>query len=109
MTMEDYKMLVNFVSCLVLTGAFTAFFIFVFGRKNSKIYSLPFPQSLLPKVGLAFCTVGALTNALTLNNPDWSVVCLNFGLALLFSWAAYFHWCQFVKIKPKKAKKTKYK
>ena len=102
-------MLVNFISCLILTGAFTAFLIFVFGRKNSKIYSLPFPQSLLPKVGLAFCTAGALMNALTLSNPAWTEVCLNFGLAVLFSWAAYFHWCQFVKIKPKKAKKTKYK
>ena len=108
--MEDYKMLVNFVSCLVLTGAFTAFLIFVFGRQNSKVYSLPFPQSLLPKIGLGFCTAGALLNALTLSNPQWSEVSLNFGLAVLFTWAAYFHWKHFVVAhKTKKAKKTKYK
>lgn len=114
--MEEYKMAINFVSSLVLSGAFTAFLIFVFGRQESKINQLPFLGILIPKIALAFCTAGALMNALTFSNPPWSEVVLNGGLALLFTWAAWFHWKFFVCLKEEEVvvksarkKKTKYK
>lgn len=110
MSIDEHKMLINFVCNLVLTGAFTVFLIFVFGRKNSKLYKLPFYKTILLKIGLAACTTGALVNTLNLSDPPWSEVLLNCGLAVLFSWAAYFHYTQFVSIKKRKRKKkTKYK
>ena len=114
--MEEYKMAINFVCSLVLSGAFTAFLIFVFGRQESKINQLPFLGILIPKIALAFCTAGALLNALTFSDPPWSEVVLNGGLALLFTWAAWFHWKYFVclkeeevVVKTSRKKKTKYK
>ena len=114
--MEEYKMAINFVSSLVLSGAFTAFLIFVFGRQESKINQLRFVGILITKIALAFCTAGALLNALTFSDPPWSEVVLNGGLALLFTWAAWFHWKFFVclkeeevVVKTSRKKKTKYK
>lgn len=114
--MEDYKMPLNFFSSLVLSGAFTAFLIFVFGREESKINKMSFFGKIIPKIALAFCTAGALMNALTFSDPPWSEVILNAGLALLFTWAAWFHWKFFVCVKEEvvlvktsRKKKTKYK
>ena len=114
--MEEYKMPINFVSSLVLTLSFAAFLIFVFGRKESKINQMSFWGIFIPKVALAFCTAGALMNALSFNNPSWSEVILNGGLALLFTWAAWFHWKFFVCLKEEEVdakvarkKKAKYK
>lgn len=110
MIIDDYKVLINFICNLVLTGAFTVFLIFVFGRKNSKLYKLPFYKTIALKIGLAGCTTGALINCLSFSDLPWSQVLLNCGLAVLFCWAAYFHYSEFVSIKPKKRKKkTKYK
>jgi hypothetical protein len=110
--MEEYKMPLNFVSSMILTFAFTAFIIFVYGRESSKLNKLSFWNSFLIKVALAFCTAGALFNALTFSDPPWSEVVLNTGLAVLFTWASWFHFCHFVKPDKKKIKKikmTKYK
>jgi protein-S-isoprenylcysteine O-methyltransferase Ste14 len=105
--MEDYKMPINFVSSLVLTFAFTAFIIFIFGRESSKLNKLSFWNSICVKIALALCTAGALFNALTYSNPPWSEVILNIGLAILFTWASWFHFFHFVKPERKKTKKTK--
>ena len=107
--MEEYKMPLNFMASLVLTFSFTAFIIFVFGRTSSKLHSLPFWKTIFVKTALAFCTAGALLNALTFSDPPWSEVILNVGLALLFSWAASFHFCHFVKLDKEEVKKTRKK
>jgi hypothetical protein len=94
--MEEYRMPINFVASCILTCSFVLFIIFVFGRTNSKIYNLPCYKSLGAKLGLALCTCGSLLNAITFSNPPWSEVCLNSGLAILFSWASWFHYRNFV-------------
>lgn len=106
---------INFISSLILTLSFTAFIIFIFGRPNSKLNDMPWYKTVLVKLGLCFCTAGALLNALTFSDPPWTEVVLNTGMAMVFSWAAYFHYKQFVclpksqikSLKPKKKSKTK--
>jgi len=105
-TVYEYTMLINFVCNIILCIAFTLFIIFVFGRPTSKMHTLGGAQSLGVKIGLAFCTVGALLNALTFSDPPISELILNIGLATLFTWAAWFHYFHFVKIKSKKATRT---
>jgi len=111
--MSDIKMPINVAASIVLTVAFTLFLIFVFGRRNSKIYDLPWYKTIVVKTGLALCTAGALMNCFTLSNPPVSEVVLNIGLAFIFTWACWFHYNNFVipykngisKVKPKVAKK----
>ena len=87
---------INFVASIILTGAFMLFLVFLFGRTNSRIYQLPCYKTIAAKIGLAVCTCGALLNAITFSNPPWSEVVLNSGLAILFSWASWFHYKTFV-------------
>lgn len=107
--MQEYTMLINFVASLILTISFTAFVIFIFGRPNSKLNTMPWYKTVLVKVGLCFCTAGALLNALTFSNPPWTEMVLNSGLAMVFSWAAYFHYTEFVCVKEQAVKTTKRK
>jgi len=94
--METAKLVTNFSSNIVLFIAFTAFIIFVFGRTDSKIYRLPWYKVIALRIGLAFVTCASLLNALTLSNPEWTEVLLNLGLAILMTWAAVFHYFEFV-------------
>jgi len=89
--------IINAVSNLVLTVGFCAFLIFLFGRENSFIHKLKGLNTIFVKVSLSVCTAGALYNLLTLSNPPVSEIVLNFGLAMLFSWAAWFHYWRFVR------------
>jgi hypothetical protein len=102
--MQEYTMLINFVANLILTLSFTAFIIFIFGRGDSKLNQMPWYATLPVKAGLGFCTAGSLFNALTFSNPDLAQVCLNAGLAMVFAWAAYFHYVEFVCVKKTKVK-----
>jgi amino acid transporter len=104
--MEDYRLLINFVSNLILTLSFTAFIIFVFGRQESKINKMPWYKTFLVKLGLVMCTVASLLNALMFQDAPWTEVMLNAGLSMVFAWAAYFHYNEFVKIDTKKIKKV---
>lgn len=94
--METTKLIVNFSSNIILFIAFTSFVIFVFGRTNSKIHKLPWYKVIALRIGLAFVTCASLLNAFTLSNPEWSEVLLNLGLAILMTWAAVFHYFEFV-------------
>lgn len=94
--METAKLITNFSSNIILFIAFTAFVIFVFGRSNSKIHKLPWYKVIALRIGLAFVTCASLLNALTLSNPHWTEVLLNLGLAILMTWAAIFHYFEFV-------------
>lgn len=64
-------------------------------------------NTVLLKIAICFCVTGSLYNAISFSNPPISEVILNFGLALLFSWAAYFHYVTFVKVKVPELKITK--
>jgi hypothetical protein len=94
--MENFKMPLNFFANMLLSFSFAAFIIFLFGRQNSKIYKLPWYKTISVKIGLATCTCAALVNTFTFSNPEWSEVLLNVGLAILFCWAAWFHYKTFV-------------
>lgn len=94
--MEDFRMPLNFVSNLVLSFAFALFMIFLFGRINSKVYTLPWYKTLALKIGMALCASGALLNVFTFSDAPWSEVILNTGLAFTFTWAAWFHYKTFV-------------
>lgn len=94
--MEEYRMPLNFVSNLVLSFAFAMFMIFLFGRTNSKIYTLPWYKTLAVRVGMALCSCGALLNVFTFSDAPWPGVMLNSGLACVFTWAAWFHYRTFV-------------
>jgi len=94
--LELVKVWINFAASISLSGLMAAFLIFLFGRSNSVVYKLPGYKTLALKAALAMCTAGALLNAVTVSNPAWSEVVLNTGLAILFAWAAWFHYGQFV-------------
>lgn len=95
--MNNYTMWINLACNTVLTIAFTLFTIFLFGRENSFVYKLGKARTCFLKLGVAFCVAGSLYNALTLSNPPISEIVLNFGLAMLFTWAAHFHYTTFVR------------
>jgi hypothetical protein len=111
--MEEYTMVINFIANLILCLSFAGFMVFLFGRTNSRIYQLPWYKTIFVKFALALCTTGALLNAFMFSNPVWTEVLLNAGLAMLFGWAAWFHYKTFVipykesMRRPKKKKKTK--
>lgn len=94
--MEQYRMPLNFVSNLVLSFAFPLFTIFLFGRTNSKIYTLPWYKTFALKIGMALCASGALLNVFTFSDAPWSEVILNVGMAFTFTWALIFHYKTFV-------------
>jgi len=94
--MESHLLAINFISNLVLSFAFALFIIFLFGRHNSKVYTLPWYKTILVKFGLSCCSAGALLNVFTFSNPPWTEVILNMGLAMTFGWASWFHYVNFV-------------
>jgi len=108
---SEFSMLINFICNIILSLAFTLFIIFVFGRPDSAVHKFSIIHGFLLKFGLAFCTIGALLNALTFSDPPISELILNIGLAVLFTWASIFHYKKFVikkeiKVQHKTAKKT---
>lgn len=94
--MDGMLMPLNFVSNLILSFAFVLFMIFLFGRENSKIYTLPWYKTIAIKIGLALCSAGSLLNVFTFSNPPWTEILLNVGLAFTFVWASWFHYRTFV-------------
>lgn len=92
----NWTMIVNVAANCVLTVGFGAFLIFLFGRENSMIHRLKGYHSWFVKCALGLCGAGALYNVLTVSDPPVSEVVMNTGLALLFSWAAWFHYMAFV-------------
>lgn len=88
---------INLASNAVLTGAFSAFLIFLFGRDNSLVYRMQGYHTLFLRVGLCACAAGSLLNVLTLSSPPVTEVILNAGLAMVMLWAAVFHYLRFVR------------
>ena len=87
---------INAVANFVITLGITAFMIFVFGKSNI-MYTLPWLERTFIKVALAIAASGALQSFLTFTTAPLSEVVLNIGLAMIFSWGAYFHFKHFVK------------
>jgi hypothetical protein len=98
---NDYKVYINFVANTTNFLGMVSFLIFVYGRKESKVYNHPRSAPII-KVGLATTALGCLWSAITFSNPEPSEVLLNVGLSITFLWAAWFHYTEFVA--PKKSK-----
>jgi len=90
---------INAVANLVISLSMVFFMIFVFGSNNKKINALPKYESLSVKIGLSLISCGSLLSFLTLSNPQETEVIMNVGLALVFLWAALFHYKYFIKKK----------
>lgn len=90
--------LINAIANVVITISISAFMVFVFGRL-SLMHKLPAYEKHTIKIGLALVAAGSLFNCLTLSTPPISEIILNFGLAVVFLWAAIFHYNHFVKKK----------
>lgn len=91
---------INLIANIVVTITVTLFIIGVFGRRSKMIESMPEYEQTFLRVALSTLAAGSLLNVLTFSTPHLTEVILNAGLALLFAWAAWFHWKYFVK-KPK--------
>lgn len=99
MTLTTINAICNIAICISVT----AFMVFAFGR-NSLLYKLPDWERIMVKTGLAGISAGSLFNFLTLSTPAWTEIMLNVGLAVIFIWAAIFHYLHFIHVASKKNK-----
>lgn len=90
---------INAIANLTISLSMVFFMIFVFGSNNKKINAMPKYESIPVKVGLSLISCGSLLSFLTLSNPQETEVVMNVGLALVFLWAALFHYKYFIKNK----------
>jgi len=89
-------MIINLISNLLITISVALFMIFVFGKSNM-MSKVSYFERISIKIGLALVSAGSLFNFLTASNPQSSEVLLNAGLAVVFTWGAFFHFKYFVK------------
>jgi hypothetical protein len=108
MTVDTINIMTNAICNFAIFIAMLLFIIFVFGRRNSLVYQYGDFQAIFLKFGLTFSAVGSLWSALTLSTPQFSEILMNIGFAVLFIWAAVFHYFVFIKkVKPKYNKNFK--
>lgn len=94
---KEYSTMINAFCNIIICFSISAFIVFVFGRKNSMMNSLPKWESTMVRIGLITICCGSLFNLLTLSTPPLSELILNIGLAIIFLWGAVFHFKYFVK------------
>lgn len=88
---------INLIANIVVMISVTFFIIGVFGRRSHTIEKMPIWEQYFLKVALSTLAAGSFLNVLTFSTPHATEVILNAGVALLFAWAAWFHWKYFVK------------
>lgn len=79
---------------IVCGGSF--FIISIFGRKSKTIESLPDYERWGIKIALSLTVSGAFYNVLVGVDTSLGQVVLDFGLGLIFVWAANFHYKYFI-------------
>ncbi len=87
---------INLIANILITIGVVLFMVFVYGR-SGMIDKLPFFEKFIIKVALAATACGSFFNVLTYPNPQFAEIIFNCGLALVFIWAAWFHFKYFVK------------
>lgn len=97
----EILMLINAFCNVVICISVSAFIVFVFGRLDLT-QKFGIVQKWIVKSGLSLVAAGSLFNFVTLSEPPFTEVLLNIGLAILFLWAAIFHYTHFVKKAKKK-------
>jgi len=88
--------IINFIANLLIFISVTLFIIAIFGSQNKMIMSINVFEKYLIKIGLTITSCGSLFNVLTLSTPNNTEILLNVGLALVFIWAAHFHFKYFI-------------
>ena len=89
--------IVNLVNCIadgIITIALVFFMYFVF-RDGGKISEIHFIERFMIRVSLSMSASASLYDFLTMSNR--AAFLLHVGLALTFSWGAYFHYKYYVK------------
>lgn len=87
---------INLIANILLTIGVCLFMIFVYGR-STMIDNLHSFERWVIKIALAVTACGSLFNVLTFSNPELPEIIFNTGLAIVFVWAAWFHFKYFVK------------
>jgi hypothetical protein len=95
--------IINAIANLILTVSVAAFMTFLFGRCGM-IYRISKIEQWTVKIGLAGMAAGSLFNFFKMEKPSGSEALLHCGLAVIFVWAAIFHYNHFVKKLHKKSK-----
>jgi uncharacterized membrane protein (GlpM family) len=88
---------VNTVANSIMVMGFSAFLVFLFGRENSLIHKLGKVNNLIVKGVLSMCATLALYNAITMDSASRTGTLMNVSIAILFCWAAVFHYFRFVR------------
>lgn len=88
---------INLLANVVLMTSVTFFIIGVFGRHSVMIERMPLVEQYFLRTALSMLASGAFFNVLTGPTPHTTEVILHVGIAMVFAWAAWFHWKYFVK------------
>lgn len=89
--------LINEIASLINFICGVVFYIFIFGREESRIYQANIYEQYLLRSALILISLGAFYNVLVVSYPPNVEIIINVGYAMLFSWAVYFHYNKFVK------------
>jgi multisubunit Na+/H+ antiporter MnhF subunit len=81
--------LINSISDLIIAVSLIFFLYFVY-RENGMIQKVHVIERLFVRIALALGATGALYDFLTTSNKASVLIHLSF--AMIFSWAAYFHY-----------------
>jgi hypothetical protein len=92
----ETNQVINLIANILLTIGITLFMVFIYGR-STMIDKLPFLERIIIKIALAMSACGAFFNVLTITASHESEILFNSGLAVVFIWAAWFHFKYFVK------------
>lgn len=88
---------INLLANLTIMTSVTFFIIGVFGRRSPMIEQMPLWEQYFLRTALSALAAGAFLNVLTHQIPQTTEVILHIGIAMVFVWAAWFHWKYFVK------------
>ena len=136
MELDHILAIVNIIANATIGISLGAFFILLYGNANSIVHKWPIVKHWSVKIGLIIAVAASLYNSMNtvvrqimprhyddgsiiidfVNTPPGEVI-MNVGLAIIFSWAFYFHKFHFLKVmgdlkktvKTKVASKTKAK
>jgi hypothetical protein len=92
----EINQIINLIANILVTIGISLFMVFVYGRYTI-IDKLPMFEKWVIKISLAITACGSFFNVLTLSNPETPEIIFNSGLAIVFIWAAWFHFKYFVK------------
>jgi|APFre7841882793_1041355.scaffolds.fasta_scaffold105259_2 hypothetical protein len=91
--MEAIK-IINNISDLIIAISLVFFLYFVY-QENGKIQQLSYLERGFVRVALSLGASGSLYDALSCSNN--AAVLIHVSFAMIFCWAAYFHYQYFIK------------